>query len=319
MIVTSHLTKNYHGQPVVDNVSFAVDRGEVVGLLGPNGAGKTTTMRMLAGYLTASGGDASVAGFDVLTQSLEVRRRTGYLPESVPLYPEMRVDEYLRYRGRIKGLHGRRLRSALGAVKEQCGLETMGRELIGHLSRGYRQRVGLADALVHEPELLILDEPTLGLDPDQNQQVRDLIRALAARHTILLCTHILPEVEMTCNRVLILRQGRILAADTPDGLRRKLNQTQYLRIQLKGVRAEIEQGLQSLPGVTGVELTPDGDWWIGRLKATTPDDLRPRCYELATQYGWSLRELAATTPSLEEVYLELTRNADRPRPAHRGA
>lgn len=307
MIVASHLTKTYHGIAAVDNVSFTVERGEVVGLLGPNGAGKTTTMRMLAGYLTATGGDASVAGYDVLTQSMEVRRRTGYLPESVPLYPEMRVDEYLRYRGRIKGLRGRRLRSAIAAVKEQCGLETMGHELIGRLSRGYRQRVGLADALVHEPELLILDEPTLGLDPDQNQQVRDLIRKLAKRHTILLCTHILPEVEMTCNRVLILRQGRILAADTPDGLRRQLSEIQQIQIQVKGVRTEIEQGLQNLPGVTDVEWAPEGDWWIIRLKTTAPEDLRPRCHELATQHGWGLRELTAATRSLEDVYLELTR------------
>lgn len=307
MIAVSHLTKTYQGVAVVDDISFTVERGEVVGFLGPNGAGKTTTMRILAGYLAASGGDVQVAGFDVRDESLDVRRRTGYLPESVPLYPEMRVDEYLRYRARIKGLNGGRLRTAVASAKERCGLGTMGRELIGRLSRGYRQRVGLADALVHEPDLLILDEPTLGLDPDQNRQVRNLIRELAATHTILLCTHFLPEVERTCNRVLVMRQGRIVAADTPSGLSRQLSGGQHIRVEIKGVRAEIKAGLQALPGLTELQMTPEGAWWLCLIKSTSETDLRTRCYDLAVRHGWRLRELACDGRSLEDAYLELTR------------
>ena len=198
----------------VDDVSFEVARGEIVGFLGPNGAGKTTTMRILACYLPATGGAVNVAGYDVFRDSIEVRRRIGYLPENVPLYPEMRVDEYLNYRARLKGVPPKKRRKRVDEVKGLCGLKDVGRRIIGQLSKGFRQRVGLAESMVHDPDLLILDEPTIGLDPNQIRQVRELIKGLAPRHTILISTHILPEVEMTCQRVLIIHRGRIVASDT---------------------------------------------------------------------------------------------------------
>lgn len=309
MISVKHLTKVYHGHKAVDDVSFEVERGEVVGFLGPNGAGKTTTMRILAGYLAATGGDVHVAGFDVVTQSLEVRRRIGYLPESVPLYPDMRVDEYLRFRARIKRLPSRRLRSMVGEVKERCGLQGMGRELIGRLSRGYRQRVGLADSLVHDPELLILDEPTLGLDPNQNRQVRDLIGDLAQRHTILLCTHILPEVEKTCGRVLIINQGRIVAADTPEQLKMAQARGNRVQLQVKGRASEIETALMSLPHVQSVSVMKEGAWVDAWVESAREIDLRPNIFDLVVQEGWALRELRQEDWNLEDVYLNVTGNS----------
>src|SRR5512137_2322111 len=214
MIEVLNLTKRYAGHTALSNISFAVGRDEIVGLLGPNGAGKSTTMRILSCFLPATSGTVRVAGFDVFEQSLEVRKRIGFMPENNPLHPEMRVREYLKFRARLKGLTRRRSRERVGVVMEQCGLTDVGRRIIGHLSKGYRQRVGLADALVHEPELIILDEPTLGLDPNQIRAVRQLIKELGRAHTILLSSHILPEVEMTCNRVLILHEGRMLAQGT---------------------------------------------------------------------------------------------------------
>lgn len=306
MISVSHLTKRYRGTAVVDDVSFEVDRGEVVGFLGPNGAGKTTTMRILAGYLAATGGQVRVAGYDVVTQSLEVRRRIGYLPETAPLYLDMRVDEYLRYRARIKRVPSRRLRQAVAGVKEQCGLHQMGRELIGRLSRGYRQRVGLADALVHDPDLLILDEPTLGLDPNQNRQVRELIRELANHHTILLCSHILPEVEMTCKRVLIIKQGRIVASDTPERLKETLGGGNRVRAQIKGPADDVGKKLNALPHVQSVSIKRDDTWNVCLIESLREVDLRPNVFELVVRNGWALRELTLANRSLEDVYLGLT-------------
>jgi ABC-2 type transport system ATP-binding protein len=220
MIAVTDLTKRYAGRTAVAGISFTVARGEIVGLLGPNGAGKSTTMRILSCFLPATSGTVRVAGFDVFHQSEEVRRRIGYMPENNPLYPEMRVREYLKFRARLKGLDWRRSRERVTTVMEQCGLTEVGRRIIGQLSKGYKQRVGLADALVHEPELIILDEPTIGLDPHQIRAVRQLIKSLAQKHTVLISTHILPEAEMTCNRMLIMYDGKILAADTPDNLQR---------------------------------------------------------------------------------------------------
>jgi len=219
MIEVAGLTKRYAGHTALSNISFTVKRGEVVGLLGPNGAGKSTTMRILSCYLPASSGTVKVAGLDVFSQSREVRRRIGYMPENNPLHYDLRVVEYLKFRARLKGLGRRETRQRVDTVMEQCSLTDVSRRLIGHLSKGYRQRVGLADALVHEPELIILDEPTIGLDPNQIRAVRQLIKSLAETHTVLISTHILPEAEMTCNRMLIMYEGRILAADTPENLR----------------------------------------------------------------------------------------------------
>ncbi len=218
MIKVESLTKRYGGFTAIDNISFEVGKGEIVGFLGPNGAGKSTTMRILSSFMPATSGRASIAGFDVFEKSLEARAHLGYLPENVPLYTDMRVTEYLNYRAALKGVRGRRLKERVGDVMELCSLTDVQNKIIGTLSKGYRQRVGLADALVHDPDLLILDEPTIGLDPNQIRQVRELIRNLGKHHTILISTHILPEVEMTCSRVIIINKGRIEASDTPKNL-----------------------------------------------------------------------------------------------------
>ncbi|HUD83408.1 MAG TPA: ABC transporter ATP-binding protein, partial [Candidatus Saccharimonadales bacterium] len=225
MIEVSNLTKRYAGNTAVADVSFTVNRGEIVGLLGPNGAGKSTTMRILSCFIPATSGTARVAGLDVFTQADEVRRRIGYMPENNPLHYDMRVREYLKFRARLKGLGQSRSRQRVDAVLAQCGLGEVSRRIIGQLSKGYRQRVGLADALVHEPELIILDEPTIGLDPSQIRVVRQLIKDLGRRHTVLISSHILPEVEMTCSRVMIMREGRILAADTPENLEKSMGRS----------------------------------------------------------------------------------------------
>src|SRR5262245_45251955 len=223
MIEVENLTKRYAGNTAVDNVTFHVGRGEIVGLLGPNGAGKSTIMRILSAYLPATSGTSRVAGFDVFQQSNEVRRRIGYMPENNPLHRDLRVKEYLKFRARLKGLRRARIQERLDTVMEQCGLTDVRQRIIGQLSKGYQQRVGLADALVHEPDLIILDEPTIGLDPNQIRSVRQLIKSLAGHHTVLISTHILHEVDMTCSRVIILDKGRILAHDTPDNLRQLMS------------------------------------------------------------------------------------------------
>src|SRR5256884_790125 len=234
MIKVENLTKRYAGVTAIDNISFEVGKGEIVGFLGPNGAGKSTTMRILSGFMPATTGRASVAGFDVFDQSLQARARLGYMPENVPLYTDMRVTEYLRYRAALKGVHHRRITERIGDVKELCGLKSVENKLIGALSKGFRQRVGLGDALVAEPDLLILDEPTIGLDPNQIRQVRELIKNLGEQHTILLSTHILPEVEMTCSRVIIIHKGRIEACDTPGNLLGKIRQAGGVVLGAKG-------------------------------------------------------------------------------------
>src|SRR5664279_2262804 len=223
MIEVANLTKRYAGNTAVSDISFTVKRGEIVGLLGPNGAGKSTTMRILSCFLPASSGTVRVAGLDVFTESREVRRRIGYMPENNPLHLDMRVREYLKFRARLKGLGRKRSRERADVVMEQCGLKDVSRMIIGHLSKGYRQRVGLADALVHEPELIILDEPTIGLGPNQIRLVRQLIKGLGGTHTVLISTHILPEAEMTCHRVVIMYEGKILAADTPENLQKLMS------------------------------------------------------------------------------------------------
>jgi ABC-2 type transport system ATP-binding protein len=309
MIHVTHLTKHYPGRTAVNDVSFEVGRGEIVGFLGPNGAGKSTTMRMLAGYLPATGGTMRVAGYDVASHPLEVRRRIGYLPENCPLYPDMRVDEYLAFRGRLKGVPARHLRKRLAEVKNLCGISDVGRRIIGQLSKGYRQRVGLAESMIHDPDLLILDEPTIGLDPNQIRLVRQLIADLAKRHTILLSTHILSEVEMTCQRVLILNQGRIVASDTPDRLRRHLDGGLTVRAELRGPRADLATALSELPGVTGVEMggLPEAWWWC-EVRTEREADPRTALAELAAQRGWPLRELHAERASLEDIFVSLIRS-----------
>ena len=256
MIEVTNLTKRYAGRTAVAGISFTVARGEIVGLLGPNGAGKSTTMRILSCFLPATSGTVRVAGFDVFHQSEEVRRRIGYMPENNPLYPDMRVREYLKFRARLKGLNRRRSRERVTTVMEQCGLTEVGRRIIGQLSKGYKQRVGLADALVHEPELIILDEPTIGLDPNQIRSVRQLIKSLAQKHTVLISTHILPEAEMTCNRMLIMYDGKILAADTPDNLQRLMAGSSQIIAEIAAQAEVLREVLAQMPGVEQLTCPP---------------------------------------------------------------
>ena len=308
MIKVSGVTKKYPARLAVDDISFEVSRGEIVGFLGPNGAGKTTTMRMLAGYLPMSSGTIEVAGYDVVKQPQEVRRRIGYLPENCPLYPEMRVDEYLRFRAELKGVKPAARRAKINEVKEQCGLTEVGKRIIGQLSKGFRQRVGLADSLVHDPELLILDEPTVGLDPYQIRQVRELIKQLAERHTILLCTHILPEVEAICERILIINEGRIVAADTEENLHKKLHACTVIEME---VLAELETATAKVGGMGGVDVRAssnlDGGWVWLELEADS-SEMREELFNLAVTEGWGLRELSEQEHSLEDTFVQITQN-----------
>ncbi len=319
MIQVSHLTRRYGRTTAVDDLSFEVARGEVAGFLGPNGAGKTTTLRILCGYLAATAGEAIVAGYDVRRDSLEVRRRIGYLPENCPLYPDMRVDEYLRYRAALKGVPARRVRDRVAAVKAQCGIEEVGHRIIGQLSKGYRQRVGMADALVHEPELLILDEPTIGLDPNQILQTRELIRSLGGRHTILLSTHILSEVEAVCGRALILQHGRCIASDATANLRKLRRGRRRVRVELRAPPEELLRALRALPGALAAEETAaEGEGWRRATVDCEEDaDPRPAIFRAAVERGWDLREVRLEEQRLEDIFVQLTRDDDAaPAPAN---
>jgi ABC-2 type transport system ATP-binding protein len=316
MIRVEHLTKRYGRTVAVQDLSFEVARGEIVGLLGPNGAGKTTTMRILSGYLPPTGGDVEVAGCRVADDSMGVRRRIGYLPENCPLYPDMRVDDYLAFRAALKGVPARDVRRRVEEVETLCDLRDAGRRTIGRLSKGYRQRVGLADALVHDPELLILDEPTLGLDPNQIRQVRTLIRQLAERRTVLLSTHILPEVEMTCRRVLILHRGRLLASDSTDRLRELLRGRARISVEIRGPPDAIEGALREVPGVESLAVERGGEWHTVRLECAGGTDVQPDVFRRVADRGWLLRELRRDQHSLEDVFVALTcREADAEEPA----
>jgi len=308
MIKVSGVTKKYPARLAVDDISFEVERGEIVGFLGPNGAGKTTTMRMLAGYLSADDGRIMVAGYDVAQQPQEVRRRIGYLPESCPLYPEMRVDEYLRFRAELKGVKSAARKAKINEVKEQCGLTDVGKRIIGQLSKGYRQRVGLADTLVHDPDLLILDEPTVGLDPFQIRQVRELITQLAKRHTILLSTHILQEVEAICERILIINDGRIVASDTEENLHRKLHACSIIEMEILADKDVAVAKVGDLAGmdVRNASELADGWLWL-EIEADSPS-MRVELFNLAVSEGWVLRELSEQQHSLEDTFVQITRN-----------
>jgi ABC-2 type transport system ATP-binding protein len=306
MIRVEHLTKRFGPKTAVDDISFRVQRGEIVGFLGPNGAGKTTTMRMLSGFMPATGGRVEIAGYDVFRDSLEVRRRIGYLPEHVPLYPEMRVCEYLAYRGRLKGVRGGRLRKAVGEVLECCGLLDVRRTLIGRLSKGYRQRVGLADSLVHKPDLLLLDEPTIGLDPNQIRHIRHLIKGLGGAHTVMLSSHILPEIETICERVLIINRGRIVASDTPENLIGVLRGNVRVVAEMKGSGPVIKAALEQVPGVVRVTCSSRGDWNHFYCECERTADVRDAIFELAVARQWPLRELRMDQARLEDVFVAIT-------------
>ena len=308
MIQVSNLTKRYAGRTAVDDISFTVARGEIVGLLGPNGAGKSTTMRVLSGFMPATSGTVRVAGFDVFHDADETRQRIGYMPENNPLHPEMRVREYLKFRARLKGLGWRRSRERVTTVMEQCGLTDVSRRIIGQLSKGYKQRVGLADALVHEPELIILDEPTIGLDPQQIRSVRALIKSLAGKHTVLISTHILPEVEMMCGRVLIMLDGRVLASDTPENLQRRMAGGSQVIAEIAAPAEALRAAWEHLPTVAQFDVSAgDGEFFRCALTPRDGQDLRPAIFALCVKNGWTLRELTRSRHSLEDIYMQVTR------------
>ncbi len=303
------LVKEYPGRTALDRLNFVVGRGEVVGFLGPNGAGKSTTMRILSGFMPATRGTARVAGFDVFREAEEVRRRIGYMPENNPLHLDMRVREYLRFRARLKGLGGRRRRQRVDAVLQQCGLTDVQNRIIGQLSKGFRQRVGLADALVHEPDLIILDEPTIGLDPHQIRAVRALIKELGQKHTVFLSTHILSEVEMTCSRVIIIHQGRILAADTTQNLERDLALDGQVVAEMAAPVDSVVEAFRDFPELEALDVVVVDDDFV-RVSFTPRNgaDLRTPIYDQVVQQGWRLRELTRSRHSLEDIFVHLTKN-----------
>jgi ABC-2 type transport system ATP-binding protein len=314
MISVQGLSKSYGQTEAVRDLSFTVNKGEVVGFLGPNGAGKSTTMRILSGFLPADTGEVRIAGFDVFTQSVKARSRIGYLPENVPLYPEMRVGEYLSYRAALKGVRSRRVAEKVEDALQLCGLPHVWRQLIGTLSKGYRQRVGLADALVNEPDILILDEPTIGLDPEQIREVRALIKGLATRHTILLSSHILSEVEMTCSRVLILNKGRIIANGTPSQLRDRTGLSLSNPVRLEAMvpdPAEAAKSLAKLPGIDSARVLGSTDGWSTFEIIPSGNDPRCALFDESVRRGWKLRELSARESSLEEIFTSFVSGRSR--------
>ena len=311
MITVTDLTKRYARHTAVDHISFEVQKGQIVGFLGPNGAGKTTTMRMLTCFLPPTSGVAKVAGFDVLEQPFEVKKRIGYLPEAPPLYPEMRTEEYLSFVGSLKGLSGTELRSRVDYVCDRCAVADVKSKLLGKLSKGYRQRVGLAQAIIHNPDVLILDEPTSGLDPKQINETRELIKSLAGDHTIILSTHILPEVEQTCEQVIIINKGKLVATDSVANLQNRARGAESLLVEVAGRAggvdpARVQSRLELVSGVTRVTLkNKRGDRSIFEVESRK-GLVRGDLSRAVVEAGWDLNELRPAAVSLEEVFLQLT-------------
>jgi ABC-2 type transport system ATP-binding protein len=312
MIKVEGLTKRYARTVAVDNISFEVEKGQIVGFLGPNGAGKTTTMRVLTCFLPPTSGSASVAGYDVLEHPMEVKKRIGYLPETPPVYPEMEVDEYLNFVGRLKGISSGDIRRRIDDVTERCAIGDVRKKLIGKLSKGYRQRVGLAQAIIHNPDVLILDEPTSGLDPKQIIEIRTLLKALSGDHTIILSTHILSEVEHSCERVIIISQGKLVAIDSVDNLTNRLRGSEAVAVEVEPVEGyptpgEVQQRLEQVSGVSRV-LAKDSrtgriNFEVESLQGRT---IRADLARSVVQSGWNLSELRAVGLSLEDIFLQLT-------------
>jgi ABC-2 type transport system ATP-binding protein len=307
LIEVEHLVKSYGQARAVNDISFKVEKGEILGFLGPNGAGKTTTMRILTGYLPATGGTARVAGFDVFEQSMEVRKRIGYLPETPPLYPDMTVSAYLTFVAQIKAVPSAEIP---GRVAEAMALATLTErkdELIKRLSRGFKQRVGIAQAIVHNPDVIILDEPTVGLDPNQIKEVRSLIKNLAGQHTIILSTHILPEVEMTCDRVVIINKGRISAIDTTQNLTTQLKGGERVHLQVKGSAESLRDSVGSIEGVKSVEIVTSADGLVtAEIESARGADLRAQIASRVVNKGFDLLEMRAINLSLEDIFMQLT-------------
>jgi ABC-2 type transport system ATP-binding protein len=300
MIQVDRLVKTFGSVVAVDNISFTVEKGEIVGFLGPNGAGKTTTMRILTCFIPASSGMASVAGHDVMKQSVAVRRRVGYLPESVPMYPEMRVREYIDFRAKLKGVPRKDRPVKIGEVMDRCRISDVQRKLIGTLSKGYRQRVGLAEALVHDPDILVLDEPTVGLDPIQIRETRKLIKELGDKHTILLSTHILPEVEMICERVIIIARGRIALSDTL----KNLQAGAVIGLEVRGPAAKVRSTIEVIEGVSKVDSREVQDGISAfEIRTHNDKDLRETISQRVTQNGWTIRQLDLRRRTLEDQFI----------------
>ena len=307
MIEVQHLTKRYGPFTAVDDVSFRVERGEILGFLGPNGAGKTTTMRVLTGYMPPTEGKAIVAGFDVLDQPIDAKRRTGYLPETPPLYPDMTVRDYLAFCARIKGVPRSERASRVSSAMERTRIADRAARYCGTLSKGYRQRVGLAQALLHNPDVLILDEPTAGLDPKQIIETRQLIKALGGDHTVILSTHILPEVSQTCHRVVIINKGRVVAVDTPDNLTARLGRSASVYVQVDTMGADAGAALAAVPGVARVTGTDDqGSVRSFEIDTDAGQDIRRELAATVVNRGWGLLELRPMRVSLEDIFLQLT-------------
>jgi gliding motility-associated transport system ATP-binding protein len=307
VIEVQHLTKRYGRFTAVDDVSFRVERGEILGFLGPNGAGKTTTMRILTGYMPATEGKAVVAGFDVFDQPIEAKRRTGYLPETPPLYPDMTVGDYLEFVAKIKGVPSAERRGRIQAIMERTRIADMAKRACGKLSKGYRQRVGLAQALIHNPDVLILDEPTAGLDPKQIIETRQLIKELAGDHTIVLSTHILPEVAQTCQRVVIIAKGKVVAIDTPDNLTARLRGSETMYVQVDALGADATAALGRVTGVTRVAESDRRNGVVGyEVEGDQGHDIRRDLARAVVTNGWGLLELRPMRMSLEEIFLSLT-------------
>lgn len=306
MIQVKNLTKMYGDRKAVNNISFHIEEGEIVGFLGPNGAGKTTTLRILTCYMPATSGSATVAGHDVFTDSMQVRRVIGYLPESTPLDVHMRAREYLNFRGKIRGLDKSARAAAIKRVADLCWLGDFIDRPISQLSKGMKQRVGLADALLHDPKVLILDEPTVGLDPTQIRETRNLIHELAKRHTVLLSSHILPEVEATCERTIIIAGGTIVASGSPDELKARIREGSRLIAEIAGATDQIKQAVEKIRGVSRLECSADNGWNRLTLETTKDADPREDIYKLAKEKNWSLRELRLEQGSLEEFFVRIT-------------
>jgi ABC-2 type transport system ATP-binding protein len=307
VIEVQHLTKRYGRITAVDDVSFRVQRGEILGFLGPNGAGKTTTMRVLTGYLPPTEGKAVVAGFDVFDQPIEAKRRTGYLPETPPLYVDMTVREYLTFVAKVKGVPSAERRRRVDAVMERTRVADVADRHCGKLSKGYRQRVGLGQAIIHNPDVLILDEPTAGLDPKQIIETRQLIKSLAGDHTIILSTHILPEVSQTCQRVVIINKGHVVAVDTPDNLTARLRGSETMYVQVDSGSADAKVALSGVVGVTGISAMDGHDGIVGfEVTSERGRDVRRDLAQTVVSHGWGLLELRPVRMSLEEIFLQVT-------------
>lgn len=320
MITVKNLTKRYARTVAVDEISFDVAKGQIVGFLGPNGAGKTTTMRMLTCFLPPSSGTATIAGFDVLEQPLEVKKRIGYLPETPPIYPEMETTEYLEFVGKLKGLSGSDLQKRVDYVCERCAVADVKNKLLGKLSKGYRQRVGLAQAIIHNPDVLILDEPTAGLDPKQINETRDLIKGLAGDHTIILSTHILPEVEQTCQQVIIINKGRLVATDSVRNLQARARGAESVLLEIAGRSGELEASivqhkLEQVSGVSRVFLKQQIDGrGIFEVESQKGKLVRGDLARAVVESGWDLNELRPAAMSLEEIFLQLTQSEAAAKP-----